>query len=234
MPAYYKYFSRIEANFAQCIDIANENYFDALKIQKKIIDDNYEIDGEYLLFRLSKRIMVTIVFSSMALESYLNNYIAGCLGDENYYNVFEKLSWTEKLRLIVQFIFHQEFKKDHVCFTLIRKLERLRNDLIHNKPKYHRHVSSVSLEEIEAFENSQEYIDELFSYDKTEVNNLIQAGFDSLRAVKELAKLIDENDSDAQATVLLFWPQLVGNENEEAKKAIYPELGIRLRTLNMD
>ena len=233
MPEYYKYSQRIGINCFTYIEIALENYYEALEIQQNIIDDNYEINDNYLLRMLDKKIMVTIFFSSMALESYLNNYISGCVGDKNYYNIYEKLSWIEKFHLIVQFIYHKEFEKDHVCFTLIKKLEKMRNDLVHNKPKYLQLENTWSLEEIEQFQNSeeyQEYLQHIMKYDKTEVDDLIRIGFDALRTVAEFARFLDNNDTNVQATIDLFWPTLIGKADivEKAKSRIYPKLGIKL------
>ena len=238
MPEYYKYTSRIGINAHCYLEIALINYYHAIIKYEDLENNNFLQDGEYIDYSIEKDIMATIVFSSMALESYLNNYISGCIGDDNYYKVYEKLSWIEKLHLIIHFIFHQEFNKDHVCFTLLRWLEKTRNELIHNKPKFHHFQSDLTLEELEKIEKSEEYKAhmELIEkyYNKQEIKDTMKAGFDSLRAVKELALLIDKNDSNANVISLLFHPQLIGkSEIEEVKRKIYPLIGIKVEELKL-
>lgn len=232
MPEYYKYTSRIDINAFMYLDIALINYYHALQKYETLKQNGFLQDGEYLDSSIKEDIVVTIVFSSMALESYLNNYISGCIGDENYYKVFEKLSWIEKLRLIIQFIFRKEFNKDNVCFTLMKQLEKTRNELIHNKPMQYEFQSGLTLEEFEELEKSEEYQAHLELimnyYNKQEIKDTMRKGFDSLRAVKEFSAFIDQNDSNANALSFLFRPQLIGeDEKDAAKRKIYPDLGIK-------
>ena len=88
---------------------------------------------QYTEENLIRKASVVIVFSAMAVESFLNDYSAAVLEDSNYYNCYDSLNICNKFQLIVQFILHKKFEKGNEPYGLLSKLVKNRNELVHNK-----------------------------------------------------------------------------------------------------
>ena len=74
-----------------------ESYYNATASYKQIKEAEYSWDyyGEY--DSMNKSVVSTIVFSAMAIEAFINDYAAACLGDLDFYDNFDKLSLSVSL-----------------------------------------------------------------------------------------------------------------------------------------
>lgn len=196
---------RINVLCSRYVDIAVDNYYILWKNQELIKKVKYVSTDET---REAERILenaavVVVVFSSMAIESYLNDYAASCLGDDEFYDGFDKLSVLDKLRLIVQFIFRKEFVKNQPVYTYIRRLLSDRNKLVHNKSEdFGRYIKRKgiqipqTLDEVEQYFGSIEDMDisDLMPLDREGIDNDKEMAENAIRALGETAAFMDKND----------------------------------------
>ena len=120
---------RYDFNAPYYAEIAIENYIYAKKLLYEIEKSKqYDLDYE-----LEKKKSIVITFSAMAIESFLNDYGAACIGDSNYYECYDSLNLQNKFQLIVQLILRKPFQKNREPYGLLSKLIKNRNNLVHNK-----------------------------------------------------------------------------------------------------
>lgn len=176
---------------------------------------------------LENAMMVVIVFSSMAIESYINDYAAGCLGDNEFYDSFAKLSVLDKLRLIVQFIYRQEFVKDQPVFTYVKRLIADRNMLVHNKSEsLHKYAARKGIQLPETQEDIQRIFgsiekavyDKPSYFDKESINGEISRADNAIKALHGLVNFIDSNDPSERAYSRLLGAVFYKNDTDEFKR----------------
>lgn len=213
-------------------DIAMESYFNAVKALEVIRENKYSsVHSACEYIEMNKNVVKTIVFSAMAIESFLNDYAAACLGDSEFYDKFDKLSTMSKLQLIAKFILKSEIDKKQSYYSYIKSLFKQRDSYVHNKSKQEHWEKYSSLEEFlnEFEQNAEEFKETDFTYNKEEIEEDYRSALNALKAVKELAIYFDENETTKRALGTMFSPLglLCGSEKEkEYKKKVFDDLNI--------
>lgn len=148
-----------------------------------------------------------IVFSIMCVEAFLNDYIASCILDDNYYNNFDMLNVVAKFNLIVQFIFKDNSDKSEKCASMLKGLNRNRNNLVHSKSNSAIHITYHSLEELEEMKsemNVEDDFDNMITQDIKSCSQLFNDSKQAIMTVVELAKYFDSQDIDLHAFFSIF------------------------------
>lgn len=189
---------------------AMENYIEAKEIFDKIQKGDEEWP-QYTEENLTKKVSSVVVFCAMAIESFLNDYAAAALNDNNYYKCYDSLSIASKFQLIVQFILRKEFDKGKEPYGLLSKLTTSRNELVHNKSQ----DFSEILENPEKFQGEKK-LDYL-----TILKKEVDKATDAIRAVVKLVNYFEENDLGTSACERMFASfTLCYFENEEESLAL--------------
>ena len=158
--------------------------------------------------RIELNYIEIIVFSIMCVEAFLNDYIASCILDENYYNNFDMLNVLSKFNLIVQFIFRDDSDKSEKCASMLKGLNKKRNNLVHSKSNDASHVAYHSLEESEEMESKislDDYLDNIITEDLKSCYSLFNESKQAIITVVELAKYFDSQDIDSHALLRIFY-----------------------------
>lgn len=158
------------------------------------IKTNKEEYPQYTEENLARKASVVIVFSAMAVESFLNDYAAAVLEDNNYYDCYDSLNICNKFQLIVQFILHKKFEKGNEPYGLLSKLVKNRNELVHNKSQ----DFSGILENPTNFQGEKK-----FDY-LTILKEDVDKATDAIRAVVKLVNYFEENDLETSACERMF------------------------------
>ena len=118
MGSYYqRYGIRMQGFYSHYAEIAIENYYQAKQQYAELKSENFPSFEGYTSFEIETKIMITIVFSTMAIESFINDYISVCIGDDEYYKNFDRLTILGKLQLIVQFIYKETLNKGTALYS---------------------------------------------------------------------------------------------------------------------
>ena len=80
--------------------------------------------------RMNEAGAITIVFSAMCIEAYMNDYLAQAMGEETFYKHHERKRSTDKLNLVLGS--DNLHGKDKVE-SAVKALFRERNDMVHAK-----------------------------------------------------------------------------------------------------
>lgn len=209
-------------------EMAMESYYLATTELQKIVNADYLISETTDAFaNMHKHIISTIVFSAMTVESFLNNYAAACLGDDVFYENFDKLSSIGKFQLIVRFVLKTDIDKSKAHYSLLKKLFHNRDKLIHSKSKSSKFRGYgkdelLELKQLGVFDvkNYEE-----LRLDNREIREDMQDALDALKCMHEIAIFFDNIDSNAYVTAV-FFPASEFMEGKEYAKVIYPLLGI--------
>lgn len=168
-------------------EIAREHY-------KFLIDDKPKLDAynkrvassdeesgwfahEKSVFKneMNKNALITIVFSAMALESYIYDFAARHTSDTFVQKYLDKLDTVSKWVIIPQMVSGKEFPREGQAFQLLSKLVRERNFLVHYKS------SDVDYEKLDDYLNKNE-------------NRLINSAKDAIDAVDAIIKEMNKLD----------------------------------------
>lgn len=177
-----------------------KEWYETLKVQEADLDSIFDYNLIY-----QKRIIAT-VFAHMAIESFINNYAAACLGDNEFYDNFDKLSIEGKLQLISKFILNYRLEKNNQLCASLKRLKRNRNNFIHNKSykidaeksrNYRRFVLGEDYAVDDEIENEYKIFLRGVGADLIEVKK-------SIKAIIELANFFDSRDENVLATLELF------------------------------
>ena len=82
-------------------------YEDILKAEYKWCDLDFDIHHTFF-----NHLIISVVFCAMAIEAFVNDYAASCMGDKLFYQNFDHLSVISKMQLIAKFILKTEFNKE--------------------------------------------------------------------------------------------------------------------------
>jgi hypothetical protein len=130
---------------------------------------------------------ITVVFSTIALESFIHNYAARKLGEGYTDKHVEKMSLHTKWLLVPQLATGNAIPSDHRGIQLLQDLIRARNSIVHLKAK------NI---EWDLWDNAKQKI--------TETNRLIfESATTCFECVGLLGHALNELDADDQATKLL-------------------------------
>lgn len=215
-------------------EMAMEAYYNATISHNKIKEAEYSWDYSFEYDAMNKSIINTIIFSAMAIEAFVNDYAAACLGDSDFYDNFDRLSAVEKFELIARFILKEE-KPDRgkSYYSHLKALFKERNSYVHSKSKRVslQGYTSEELQKLIAetpFDITEE---ELPTLDAKEMKGNMRKALDALKAIYELAIYFDERDSNVHAVVKLLGPFDFPYEDEKKqqyKKVVFHLLGIKV------
>ena len=205
---YPEYFSRKNYLCSMYAEIAVENYYHAKDAYDRLKEMDYycgetgdEID------KLNKCSAISVVFSAAAIEAFLNDYSAACLGDEEFYDNFDKLSVLSKLQLIAKFIMHTTIDKSKSYYGCLKILERERNELIHSKSVAITGVGYTKSEYEELQKSFHEADDDSeWEIDISSYSEPFRTAKNGIIAMKDLALFFDRNDKNAHAVICFFSP----------------------------
>lgn len=212
-------------------EMAMESYYNASISFNRIKESGYSCACYDDRDAMEKSIVSTIVFSAMTLEAFINDYAAACLGDSDFYDNFEKLSFLSKFELVARFILKSNIDKSKAYYSYLKALFRQRDSYIHNKSK-RSSFQGYRLEEfqkINKMNRLDDFINEPPSFDVGEINDEMKMAIDALKAIKNIAIYFDERDSNIHAIVKLFDPYgtfLGFPEKKQYKLLVLQLLGI--------
>lgn len=155
-------YPRMGALYRIYFDIAQEEYVKCLDVEAT--DTSGMHDGEKSeLFRMAlKHAIKAIVFSSMCVESAINNYAGAQLGDNYTEKHLYKLDVVSKWVVIPKLACGKSIDKSGPAFNALKKLVKARNNLIHNKsteydptaPNLKNYLEKSDIDFKDDFENS--------------------------------------------------------------------------------
>jgi len=212
-------------------EIAQEDYYDAVQFYNTVKATGFSYDARTVLDAMEKKVVSTVVFAAMAVESFINDYAAACLGDADFYENFDKLSVLSKFELIVRFILRVDLDKGTACYSHMKALMKRRNEFVHNK-SIRSEFQGYTFEEIEKINASLKDCEppEMPLLDQKEAESNLRIARDSLKAIKSMAEYLDENDANVYAMAKLFFPPDVESTEKERtyKAATFALLGIKV------
>lgn len=143
---YPKTYMRENYNGRMYCEIAVKNYIEAKRClnRVKILEDENNIYEEEEQF--NHALSITIVFSSIAIESFINNYLATCLGDNEFYDDFDNLKTISKINMAAKFIIGKNIEKHTELYYCINELIKNRNKIVHSKSRSCHHKNYVDEE----------------------------------------------------------------------------------------
>ena len=210
--SYRKSFSRENVMYGDYGHILLEHLSDSYDYLEKLkkLDRKTNSYDEFsnIKNRIELNYIEIIVFSIMCVEAFLNDYIASCILDDNYYKNFDMLNVLSKFNLIVQFIFRDDSDKSEKCASMLKGLNKKRNNLVHSKSNDASHVAYHSLEESEEMEskiNLDDYLDNIITEDLKSCYSLFNESKQAIITVVELAKYFDSQDIDSHALLRIFY-----------------------------
>lgn len=167
---------------------------------------------------MDKSIIATIIFSAMAIEAFVNDYAAACLGDSDFYDNFDKLSICSKLELIARFILKTEVDKSKAYYSLLRKLFKQRDYYVHGKSHRLEGNESGLAKKVYVIEEIGPDNSTIAKFNAEDSRNDIRDAFDAIRAIKEIAVFFDKNDSSIHAVSKFFY---LSDYYDKTKKMAY-------------
>lgn len=215
-------------------EIAMESFFEASANYSIIKEDNYTIfkSKEYLI--MENKAIISIVFSAMCIESFLNDFAAASLGDSEFYENFDRLSPIGKFQLVSKFILHVDVDKSKAYYYYLKRLFRLRDAYVHNKSKKSefRWYTKEEIEEIHKIEKEAEDVLDFDQYTLPidNIENLIKDALEGLKAIYHLALFFDKNDVNVNAVIRLFHPfslLYVEGTQKECKEFVFRKIKLK-------
>ena len=196
---------RVNALYSNYTEIAVNNYYYAKSILKEI-KRHRELDFcESNFMKAEHAIMITCVFSIMAIESFFNDYAATQLGDKEFYGNYDMLSLISKFQLIAKFILKADIEKDKAYYSNLKRAEKIRNELVHNKSKDFFDWKEKDNEKPDFKSEEELYQDAAIIRVniKTLAKDLDEAKH-SIAAIRDIALFFDEADKSCYALTDLF------------------------------
>lgn len=128
-------FARMNTLYKIYFDIAQEEYAKCLNVEA--IDDSEMHEGEKtdLSYKAKGHAIKAIVFSSMCVESAINDYAGTQLGDNYTEKHLASLDVLSKWVIIPKLVCGKSIDKSGPAFNALKKLVKARNKLVHNKSK---------------------------------------------------------------------------------------------------
>lgn len=196
---------RYDFNAPYYAEIAVENYLYAKNLLNEMLQSgqyNSDIDNE-----LEKKKSITITFSAMAIESFLNDYAAACIGDLNYYNCYDSLNLQNKFQLIVELIMKKPFQKNCEPYGLLGKLIKNRNNLVHNKSIDSEIIDRKMSQLDDLFPESANKETNLENFDKIildEIKKSFEKVTDAIRTLIQLVNFFEINETATSSCERMF------------------------------
>ncbi|MFK3976760.1 hypothetical protein [Shewanella vesiculosa] len=143
-------------------NIAQEEYIKCLDVEDTDISGMHEGEKMELSYKSTGHAIKAIVFSSMCVESAINNYAGTQLGDNYYDNHLNNLDVLSKWVVIPDLVCGKSIDKSGPAYNSLKKLIKARNKLVHNKskeynptdPNLYKHLEKSEVDFKNDFENS--------------------------------------------------------------------------------
>ena len=202
------------------VEIAAKNYLQAEKQLNDLRGHSLCVDELAIGREIFQHAVTCIVFSALTIESYINDYLCKIVGDMFFYDNLQSLSVISKLQLCYRIITSKELDKEtSACYALLKKLMKMRNEFVHNKSY---ECPTMSVEDVEFYNEAlaqglvqeHSYEDFISSIIEDRTIDLTNAR-DSLRAVFEVAKIIDSIDDHAYSEIVLLGGEIGFGHPEE-------------------
>ncbi len=116
-------------------DIAQDEYVNCLNVEATDTSGKHEVEKLVLSRKATEHGIKAIVFSSMCVESAINNYAGTQLGDKYAQQHLDKLNVQSKWVVIPKLVCGRSIDKSGPAFNALGKLIKARNELVHNKSK---------------------------------------------------------------------------------------------------
>lgn len=218
--------ARLNAFYSSYVEIAVENYYCAKNTLKEI-EQKMDVDFCHSYFyKVEHSIIITCVFSIMALESYFNDFAAQNLGDDEFYDNFDKLSLISKFQLISKFILNVEIDKSKSYYSNLKSTEKIRNIYVHNKSKDFFDGKKPNNEVVFVFGSEDDSV--AIESDIKILTKDLKDAKRAIEAIRDVANFFDETDKDCDAIIHLFSPYYSFiNRDIDYIKALKKEFGLR-------
>lgn len=173
----------------------NIDNFESLNKNDMFIVDDYN-------HSLYKDYHVIIVFSAMAIEAFLNDYLAVCFSDDVYYDNFDKLNVMQKIEVMFSVIWEDYFDKSKSLYNYLHDLLKIRNSFVHSKSnkldegwlrKNSKEISVIDCTDGQSFEEAE------IKKSLTEIIEWFQNSFNAIKAFYLLCQAVDEHDNNRNA-----------------------------------
>lgn len=178
--------------------LINIDKFESINKQDMLIVDDYS-DSFF------KDYHVIIVFSAMAIEAFINDYLAVCFSDELYYENFDKLNIMQKIEIMFSVIWEENFDKSKSLYNYLHDLLKRRNSFVHSKSnkftdewilKNSKEIPIIDRTEGKTFEEAE------LTTTLNEIIEWLKNSFDSIKAFYLLCHAVDEHDDNRHAVGL--------------------------------
>lgn len=116
--------------------IAYENLAIANEFREKANNTGSIAEHTAFIVNGRRHAIVTIVFSAMALEAYINDYAVRKRSSAFFKSHLDNLDFLSKWVVISELFTGKKFPKEKQCFARLDRLKTLRNNLVHPKSKY--------------------------------------------------------------------------------------------------
>lgn len=158
-------------------DIAMEAFYDAMQLFNTMKIAKWRANAPSVDFRmptkLQKKAAVAIVFSAMAAEAFINDYLAVRLTDDVFFLQYNKsnVHYYDKLDIILLHILRQRNHKRFSWYQDVRRLFDLRNRYVHSSSKELSAKELIALTCIDE-EVKEREMERLEAISKTQPDNL--------------------------------------------------------------
>ncbi|WP_346889164.1 hypothetical protein [Clostridium sp. UBA1056] len=152
----------------------------------KLTEENYQYisyEKSMIETEQNKYILSIIVFSALAVESYIYDYGARRLGDNIMKDHLDKLDIISKWVIIPKMITGKSIDKSGEGYCRLKELIQCRNSIVHNK--------STPIE----MSNIEDFLEKVESKD----DNLTKVASKSIKTLEILAEEIENIDSQERA-----------------------------------
>jgi hypothetical protein len=127
--------ARINTLYNIYFDIAQEEYVKCLNVEAVDTSGMHEGEKSELSYQATGHAIKAIVFSSMCVESAINDYAGTQLGDGYAEKHLNNLDVLSKWVVIPKLVCGKSIDKSGPAFNALKKLIKARNKLVHNKSK---------------------------------------------------------------------------------------------------
>lgn len=120
-------------------DIALEAYYEARKLYNIMNAANWCMADATIDYRMPekvhKKVATAVIFSALAAEAFMNDYLAIRLGDQEFHRAYSTsdVHYYQKLDKIMTTILNVRYYQDYQWYQDVRSLFNLRNTFVHSK-----------------------------------------------------------------------------------------------------
>lgn len=176
----------------------NIDKFESLNVTDILVVDDYRKS-------LFKDYHVIIVFSAMAIEAFINDYLATCFSDELYYDNFDKLNILQKIEIMFSVIWEDAFDKSKSLYNYLHDLLKRRNSFVHSKSKkFTEKWLMKNSKEIPIMDrtNGKPFEAAELTITLNEIIGWLKKSLDSIKSFYLLCQAVDEHDDNRHAVGL--------------------------------